>query len=145
MDILPISLLILGLLVIVLDMMVTAFITPIGIAMIVLGLLMGFGVNFTESFVIALIAALLSYIVVARYIKKDVKDAGEGKYTFELKGKRGKVVEIGKDHYIVELEGDRWIALAEKDEKLKIDDVVEVVNVDGVKLIVKKAQEGPSS
>ncbi|ASJ09507.1 Nodulation efficiency protein D-like protein (nefD) [Thermococcus siculi] len=139
MDLLPLSLLILGLLVVVLDMMVTAFITPIGIALIVLGLLMGFGVGFTESFVIALIAALISYIIVARYIKKDVKDAGKGKYTFELKGKRGKVVEIGKDHYIVELEGDRWIALpAEEKEELKIDDTVEVVDVDGVKLMVKK-------
>ncbi|AFL95911.1 hypothetical protein containing NfeD domain [Thermococcus cleftensis] len=138
METLPISLLILGLLVIALDMMVTAFITPIGVAMVVLGLLMGFGVNFTESFVIALIAAMISYIIVGRYIKKDVQDAGKGKYTFELKGKRGKVVEIGKDHYIVELEGDRWIALSENDEKLKIGEVVEVSEVDGVKLIVRR-------
>ncbi|NJE04839.1 NfeD family protein [Thermococcus sp. M36] len=141
MDPLPIFLLILGLLTVVLDMMVTAFITPIGVAMIVLGLLMGFGVNFTESFVVALIAALISYIAVGRYIRKDVQDAGKGKYTFELKGKRGKVVEIGKDHYIVELEGDRWIALAKGGEKLKINDVVEVVDVDGVKLIVKRVLE----
>ncbi|NJE02724.1 NfeD family protein [Thermococcus sp. MV11] len=138
METLPISLLILGLLVIALDMMVTAFITPIGVAMVVLGLLMGFGVSFTESFVIALIAAIISYIIVGRYIKKDVQDAGKGKYTFELKGKRGKVVEIGKDHYIVELEGDRWIALSENDEKLKIGEVVEVSEVDGVKLIVRR-------
>ncbi|NJE01346.1 NfeD family protein [Thermococcus sp. 18S1] len=138
MEALPISLLILGLLVIALDMMVTAFITPIGIAMVVMGLLMGFGVNFTESFVAALIAAVISYIIVGRYVKKDVQDAGKGKYTFELKGKRGKVVEIGKDHYIVELEGDRWIALAEGDEKPGIGDTVEVVNVDGVKLMVRK-------
>ncbi len=70
------------------------FITPIGIAMIVLGLLMGFGINFTESFVIALIAALLSYIVVARYIKKDVKDAGKGKYTFELRGSAERLLKL---------------------------------------------------
>ena len=139
MDILPISLLILGLLVIVLDMMVTAFITPIGVAMVVLGLLLGFGVNFTESFVLALVAAVVAYILVGRYIKKDVQDAGKGKYTFDLKGKRGRIVEIGREHYIVELEGDRWIALADGNEKLKIGETVEVVDVDGVKLIVRKA------
>ena len=135
---LPLLLLILGLLAVILDMMVTAFITPVGIAFIVLGLLMGFGFNFTESFVISLVAALLSYIVVARYIGNDVEDAGRGKYTFELKGKRGKVVEIGRDHYIVELEGERWIAVPLSEERLRIGDVVEVVDVDGVKLIVKR-------
>ncbi|CAD5244563.1 NfeD family protein [Thermococcus camini] len=139
MDILPISLLILGLLVIVLDMMVAAFITPIGTAMVVMGVLLGFGVGFTESFVLALVAAVVAYILVGRYIKRDVRDAGKGKYTFDLKGKRGRIVEIGREHYIVELEGDRWIALAEGDEKLKIGETVEVVDVDGVKLIVRKA------
>ncbi len=139
MDILPLSLLILGLLVIALDMMVTAFITPIGVAMAVMGILLGFGVSFNESFVAALISAVVTYMLVGRYIKRDVQDAGKGKYTFELKGKRGKVVEIGRDHYIVELEGDRWIALSEKDEKLKIGETVEVVDVDGVKLMVRKA------
>ncbi|ASJ07418.1 NfeD family protein [Thermococcus pacificus] len=140
MDPLPISLLILGLLIIVLDMMVAAFITPIGVAFATLGILLGFGIEFTESFVLSLIAAVLAYFAVGRYIRRDVQDIGarEKKYTFELKGKRGKVVEIGKEHYIVELEGDKWIALPEGDEKLKIDDVVEVVDVDGVKLIVRK-------
>lgn len=88
MDALPISILILGLLIIVLDMMVTAFITPIGVAFAVLGLLLGFGRGFTESFVVSLVAAVISYIVVGRYIKRDVQDIGKPKYTFELKGKR---------------------------------------------------------
>ncbi len=138
MDFLPLSLIFLGFLVIILDMMVTAFITPIGVAFIVLGLLMGFGVGFTESFTVALIAAIVTYLIVARYIKRDVKDAGEGKYTFELRGKRGRVVEIGREHYLVELEGDRWIALPEGNEKLNIGDTVEVLRVDGVKLVVRK-------
>ena len=140
MDPLPISLLILGLLIIVLDMMVTAFITPIGVAFATLGILLGFGIGFTESFVLSLIAAVLAYFAVGRYIRRDVQDIGarEKKYTFELKGKRGKVVEIGKEHYIVELEGDRWIALSEGDERLNPGDAVEVTGVDGVKLIVKK-------
>ncbi len=138
MDFLPLSLIFLGFLVIILDMMVAAFITPMGVAFIVLGLLMGFGVGFTESFTVALIAAVVTYLVVARYIKRDVTDAGEGKYTFELRGKRGRVVEIGREHYLVELEGDRWIALPEGNEKLNIGDTVEVIRVDGVKLIVRK-------
>jgi len=136
MDGLPIFLLILGLLIIVFDMMVTAFITPIGIAFAVLGLLLGFGWNFMESFVVSLVGAVVSYMVIGRYIKKDVQDMGKQKYTFELKGKRGKVVEVGKEHYLVELEGDKWIALSE--ERLKIEDTVEVIDVDGVKLIVRK-------
>jgi membrane protein implicated in regulation of membrane protease activity len=48
-------------------------------------------------------------------------------------------VEVGREHYIVELEGDRWIALpVEESEKLRIGDTVEVVNIDGVKLIVRR-------
>lgn len=136
MDLLPISLLILGLLTIALDMMVTAFITPIGVALALMGLLLGFGVGFEESLVVGLIAAVVTYMAVGRYVKRDVQDAGKAKYTFELKGKRGKVVKIGKENYIVELEGDRWIALS--DDELKIDDTVEVVDVDGVKLIVRR-------
>lgn len=132
----PLSLLILGLLVIILDMMVTAFITPIGVALAVLGILLGLGLNFEESFTVALIASVLSYIIVGRYIRRDVKDIGVKKYTFELKGKRGRVVEKGKEYYIVELEGDRWIALS--DEELNVGDIVKVIDVDGVKLIVKK-------
>lgn len=138
MDVFPIFLLILGLLVIVLDMMVSAFITPVGVAFAVLGLLLGFGWKFIESFVVSLVAAVVSYIAIGRYIKKDVQDMEKQKYTFELKGKRGKVVEVGKEHYLVELEGDKWIALSENGEKLKIGDTVEVVDVDGVKLIVRK-------
>jgi membrane protein implicated in regulation of membrane protease activity len=138
MDPLPIFLLILGLLIILLDMMVTAFITPIGVTFAVLGILLGFGWNFTESFVVALIFGVLAYILVGRYIRKNVVDIGEKekKYTFELVGKRGRVVKVAEDHYLVELEGDKWIALS--DEELKVGDTVEVIKVDGVKLIVKK-------
>lgn len=141
MDPLPISLLILGLLIILLDMMVTAFITPIGVAFATLGLLLGFGMNFMESFVLALIAAVVAYIAVGRYIRKDVEDIGERekKYTFDPVGKVGKVVKVGEDHYIVELEGDRWIALSE--DTLRPGDKVEVTGIDGVKLIVRKAKE----
>ncbi len=140
MDPLPILLLILGLLVILLDMMVTAFITPIGVAFATLGILLGFGMNFMESFVLSLIAAVVAYIAVGRYIRKDVEDIGEKekKYTFDPVGKVGRVVKVGEDHYLVELEGDRWIALSEED--LKPGDRVEVTEVDGVKLIVRKAE-----
>ncbi|ASJ03790.1 Nodulation efficiency protein D-like protein (nefD) [Thermococcus profundus] len=140
METLALSLLILGLLIILLDMMVTAFITPIGVAFATLGLLLGFGLNFTESFVLSLIAAVVAYILIGRYIRKDVEDLGEKekKYTFDPVGKMGRVVKAGEDHYLVELEGDRWIAIS--DEKLEVGDTVEVVNVDGVKLIVRKVQ-----
>lgn len=109
MEALPIFLLILGLLIIVLDMMVVTFITPIGVAFVTLGLLMGFGMNFMESFVLSLMAAVVAYIAVGRYIWRGVEDIGEkeGKYTFDLVGKVGKVVKVGEDHYLVELEGDR--------------------------------------
>ncbi|NJF25672.1 NfeD family protein [Thermococcus sp. Bubb.Bath] len=135
----PASLLILGLLIILLDMMVTAFTTPIGVTFAVLGILLGFGWGFTESFVVALIFGVLAYILVGRYIRKDVEDLGEKekKYTFDPVGKRGRVVKVAEDHYLVELEGDKWIALS--DEKLEVGDTVEVVKVDGVKLIVRKA------
>lgn len=138
MDPLPIFLLILGLLIILLDMMVTAFITPIGVTFSVLGILLGFGWNFTESFVVALIFGVLAYILVGRYIRKDVVDIGakEKKYTFDPVGKRGRVVKVGEDHYLVELEGDNWIALS--DDRLEAGDTVKVIKVDGVKLIVKK-------
>jgi membrane protein implicated in regulation of membrane protease activity len=138
MDPFPIFLLILGLLIILLDMMVTAFITPIGVTFAVLGILLGFGWNFTESFVVSLIFGVLAYILVGRYIRKDVVDIGakEKKYTFELVGKKGRVVKVAEDHYLVELEGDRCIALSR--DRLEVGDTVEVVKVDGVKLIVRK-------
>ncbi|WP_297510937.1 NfeD family protein [Thermococcus sp.] len=139
MEALPLSLLILGLLIILLDMMVTAFITPIGVAFATLGILLGFGLGFTESFVLSLIASVIAYFLVGHYIRRDIRDIGaeKKKYTFELKGKRGRVVEIGKEHYIVELDGDKWIAIPE-DGELRVNDTVEVVDVDGVKLIVRK-------
>ncbi|WP_048149774.1 NfeD family protein [Palaeococcus ferrophilus] len=137
MDYLPILLLVLGLLVIAVDMAVSAFITPVGVAFAVLGILMAAGVPFLPSFLVALIAAVLSYYLFARVIRKETRDIGKDKYTFELKGKRGKVVEIGKEHYLVELEGDKWIALSK--EPLKPGDNILVEDVDGVKLIVRKA------
>lgn len=139
---LPIFLLILGLLIVILDMMVTAFITPVGVAFAVLGILLGLGWGFTESFIASLIAAVIVYLAIGRYIRRGVQDIGakEKKYTFELRGKRGKVVDIGKEHYLVELEGDRWIALVEGNGELRIGDTVEVVDVNGVTLMVKKVQ-----
>ncbi|ASJ16083.1 Nodulation efficiency protein D-like protein (nefD) [Thermococcus chitonophagus] len=132
----PILLLILGLLIILLDMMVAAFITPIGIAFAVLGLLLMFGINFYVSFVVSLISAVVSYMLFARFIKKETRDLGREKYTFELKGKVGKVVKVAQDHYLVELEGDTWIAYS--DENLSVGDEVEVIDVDGLKLKVRK-------
>ncbi|AHF79468.1 NfeD family protein [Thermococcus paralvinellae] len=137
MDYFPILLLILGLLIIVLDMMVAAFITPIGIAFAVLGLLLGFGVNFNVAFVISLVAAVISYQLFARLIKKETVDIGKPKYTFELKGKKGKVKKIKGDEVWVELEGEEW--LAKPLDNIKEGDDVVVVDVDGVKLIVRKA------
>ncbi|WP_324735343.1 NfeD family protein [Thermococcus sp. SY098] len=136
MDYFPILLLILGLLIIVLDMMVAAFITPIGIAFAVLGLLLGLGVNFNVAFVISLISAVISYQLFARLIKKETVDIGKPKYTFELKGKKGKVKRIKGDEVWVELEGEEWIANPLDD--VKEGDEVVVVDVDGVKLIVRK-------
>ncbi len=137
MDYFPILLLILGLLIIVLDMMVAAFITPIGIAFAVLGLLLGFGVNFNVAFVLSLISAVISYQLFARLIKKETVDIGKPKYTFELKGKKGKVKRIKGNEVWVELEGEEWIAKPLDD--VKEGDEVVVVDVDGVKLIVRKA------
>lgn len=137
MNYLPILLLILGLLIIAVDMTVAAFITPVGVAFAVLGLLMAAGISFVPAFAVALIAAVVSYYLFASIIRKETSDIGKDKYTFELRGKRGRVVEIGKEHYLVELDGDKWIALSE--EPLKLGDEVIVENVDGVKLIVRKA------
>jgi len=137
MDYFPILLLILGLLIIVLDMMVAAFITPIGIAFATLGLLLGFGVNFNIAFILSLVAAVVSYQLFARLIKKETVDIGKPKYTFELKGKSGKVKKVREDEVWVELEGEEWLAKPLDD--VKEGDEVVVVDVDGIKLIVRKA------
>jgi len=136
MEYLPLLLLILGLLIIVLDMMVAAFITPIGIAFATLGLLLMFNVNFNIAFVVSLIAAVVSYQLFARFIKKGTQDIGKPKYTFELKGKKGKVKRIKGDEIWVELEGEEW--LAKPLGELKEGDEVVVVDVDGIKVIVRK-------
>lgn len=127
--------LILGLLIILLDMMISAFITPIGIAFSVLGLLLLFNVNFYLSFIVSLISAVIAYMAFARVVRRETTDIG-GEVHFELKGKVGKVVKIAEDHYLVEVEGDKWIAYS--DEKLSLGDRVMVVDVDGLKLKVKR-------
>lgn len=137
MEYLPLLLLILGLLIIVLDMMITAFITPIGIAFATLGLLLMFNVNFNVAFVISLIAAVVSYHLFAKFIKKGTEDIGKPRYTFELKGKKGKVRHVKGDEVWVELEGEEW--LAKPLEDVSEGDEVVVVDVDGIKLIVRKA------
>jgi len=136
MDYLPILLLILGLLIIVFDMMVTAFITPIGMAFATLGLLLALNIDFNVAFIISLIVAVVSYQLFARFIRKGTKDIGKPKYTFELKGKRGKVREIKGDEVWVELEGEVW--LSKPLNEVKEGDEVVVVDTNGIKLIVKK-------
>ena len=136
MDYLPILLLILGLLIIVFDMMVTAFITPIGMAFAALGLLLALNIDFNVAFIISLIVAVVSYQLFARFIRKGTKDIGKPKYTFELKGKRGKVREIKGDEVWVELEGEVW--LSKPLNEVKEGDEVVVVDTNGIKLIVKK-------
>ena len=136
MDYLPILLLILGLLIIVFDMMVAAFITPIGMAFATLGLLLALNIDFNVAFIISLIVAVVSYQLFARFIRKGTKDIGKPKYTFELKGKRGKVREIKGDEVWVELEGEVW--LSKPLNKVKEGDEVVVVDTNGIKLIVKK-------
>jgi len=136
MDYLPILLLILGLLIIMFDMMVAAFITPIGMAFATLGLLLALNIDFNVAFIISLIVAVVSYQLFARFIRKGTKDIGKPKYTFELKGKRGKVREIKGDEVWVELEGEVW--LSKPLNEVKEGDEVVVVDTNGIKLIVKK-------
>ncbi|MCD6559298.1 MAG: NfeD family protein [Palaeococcus sp.] len=136
MDYLPILLLILGLLIIVFDMMVAAFITPIGMAFAALGLLLALNIDFNVAFIISLIVAVVSYQLFARFIRKGTEDIGKPKYTFELKGKRGKVREIKGDEVWVELEGEVW--LSKPLNEVKEGDEVVVVDTNGIKLIVKK-------
>ena len=136
MDYLPILLLILGLLIIVFDMMVAAFITPIGMAFATLGLLLALNIDFNVAFIISLIVAVVSYQLFARFIRKGTKDIRKPKYTFELKGKRGKVREIKGDEVWVELEGEVW--LSKPLNEVKEGDEVVVVDTNGIKLIVKK-------
>ncbi|WP_456398688.1 NfeD family protein [Palaeococcus sp. (in: euryarchaeotes)] len=136
MDYLPILLLILGLLIIVFDMMIAAFITPIGMAFAALGLLLALNIDFNVAFIISLIVAVVSYQLFARFIRKGTEDIGKPKYTFELKGKRGKVREIKGDEVWVELEGEVW--LSKPLNEVKEGDEVVVVDTNGIKLIVKK-------
>ena len=136
MEYLPILLLILGLLIIVFDMMVAAFITPIGMAFAALGLLLVLNIDFNVAFIISLIVAVVSYRLFARFIRKETKDIGKPKYTFELKGKRGKVREIKEDEVWVEVEGEVW--LSKPLDEVKEGDEVVVVDTNGIKLIVEK-------
>ena len=43
---------------------------------------------------------------------------------------------VSETHYLVELDGDTWIAYS--DESLKVGDEVEVIDVDGLKLKVRR-------
>ncbi len=89
---LPIFLLILGLLIILLDMMVTAFITPIGGYLRCSWNSLRLRLELHGKLCRCVDLRRPRYILVGRYIRKDVVDIGgakEKKYTFDPVGKRG--------------------------------------------------------
>jgi len=90
-----------------------------------------------------LICTLLSFIVflfLRKFSKKIMSNSSEETNIFALKGKTGKVIkEIPSDgRGYVKIGGEEWSAVSENNESVEADKKVEIIDIDGNKLIVKE-------
>lgn len=90
----------------------------------------------TAVFVISSIALIfLTKPFVKKYIDKD---AFVPTNAYSIIGKKGKVIQdIGENAGQVKVKGEVWTAVSENDALIEKGNEVEIVKIDGVKLVVK--------
>lgn len=102
--------------------------------------------SFIESILLQIILfALISTTLLVIATKKFVKEDKNHKYETNLQAilnKKALVKEtIPKNKSgIVTLEGEDWTAISTNGEEIRKDDMVEIVKIEGVKLIVRKTK-----
>jgi membrane protein implicated in regulation of membrane protease activity len=136
-------LILLGIAIVVLDLFTVLFLTPIGVALIVWGILDIFGAPMIVSGLVAILTLIVGYYLYVKFAQtvKQGQDFG----SFSLIGKEGVVKELSDDgSFIVEVDFDMWVAIPAKgyeDKQWHVGDKVVVEAIDGVKLIVKPKEE----
>ncbi|NPB02928.1 MAG: NfeD family protein [Thermotogae bacterium] len=114
----------------------------VGVGFVLVSFMTYFGVPWPIQAVI-FILVVTSIIAVAYKLSSDDEGPPPTAFTPQgLIGKVGKVVEADPYGYVVRVEGEEW--RAESDDPLKVGDEVEVVEILGAKLKVKKTKRRES-
>lgn len=93
-------------------------------------------------FLQVIIFAIISTVMLVIATKKFVKDDEDYKYDTNLQAIIGKKAIVKEAIYpnsvgIVTIDGEAWSAISYNDEKIEIGETVEVIKIEGVKVIVK--------
>lgn len=93
-------------------------------------------------FLQVIIFAIISTVMLVIATKKFVKDDKNYKYDTNLQAIIGKKAIVKEAIYpnsvgIVTIDGETWSAISYNDEKIDIGETVEVIKIEGVKVIVK--------
>lgn len=120
------------------------FFIALGLGAIITGLLSL--ISFIDAsiplqIIIFAVLSFVCFLFTRKLGKKVLKDTGGETNVFALKGKTGfiteSVPEEGKGR--VKIGGEEWVAVSEEGEPLDKDTKVVVLNIDGNKLVVRKA------
>jgi len=102
-----------------------------------------FGFNFVVQFISFIIVAVI-LLIYTRPVARKVFKVGQNKTNVDaLIGKKGYVIKsiLPKEVGQVKLNGQIWTAKGEEHETYNIDEEVEVLAIEGVKLIIKKVEQ----
>lgn len=102
-----------------------------------------FGFNFVVQFISFIIVAVI-LLIYTRPVARKVFKVGQNKTNVDaLIGKKGYVTKsiLPKEVGQVKLNGQIWTAKGEEHETYNIDEEVEVMAIEGVKLIIKKVEQ----
>lgn len=102
-----------------------------------------FGFNFVVQFISFIVVAVI-LLIYTRPVARKVFKVGQNKTNVDaLIGKKGYVIKsiLPKEVGQVKLNGQVWTAKGEEHETYNVDEEVEVLAIEGVKLIIKKVEQ----
>ena len=102
-----------------------------------------FGFNFVVQFISFIVVAVI-LLIYTRPVARKVFKVGQNKTNVDaLIGKKGYVIKsiLPKEVGQVKLNGQIWTAKGEEHETYNVDEEVEVLAIEGVKLIIKKVEQ----
>ena len=113
-----------------------------GISAIITGLIAMASMPFWAQLAIFIVVTFIIFLNL-RKLSKKLMHANHPTNVDALIGKKGTVSEVIKDDnkYFVKVGGETWSAVTENDADMKIAEKIQVVKIDGNKLIVKIIEE----
>ncbi len=131
---------IIGIICIVIEIFDPAFFfLSLGVAAIITGLI-SFGVKSTAlQIIIFAVLSFLAFLSMRKLGKKILSTPGNETNVFALKGKLGIVTKEIPDHGkgSVKVGGEEWSAIAKDNQLIKLNSKVNVIDIEGNKLIVE--------